>query len=88
MPDELASQMEPLKELLGALGFTIVTCQGYEADDILGTLAKACSDGGNDCVIATGDRDSLPACGGACVGAAGDYQDGPARLHPLRPRGG
>ena len=64
MPDELASQMEPLKELLDALGFTIVTCQGYEADDILGALAKACSDGGNDCVIATGDRDSLQLVGG------------------------
>ena len=34
-------------------------CEGYEADDILGTLAKACGDAGNDCVIATGDRDSL-----------------------------
>ena len=59
MPPELASQMPPLKELLGLLGYKIVTCEGYEADDILGTFAAACETGGNECVIATGDRDSL-----------------------------
>lgn len=59
MPDELASQMEPLKEILKALGYKIVTCEGFEADDILGTLAKECTDKGYECVIATGDRDSL-----------------------------
>ena len=36
-----------------------MTCEGFEADDILGTLAKACEENGNECVIATGDRDSL-----------------------------
>lgn len=64
MPDELACQMEPLKEILTALGYKIVTCEGYEADDILGTLAKASADSGNECVIATGDRDSLQLVGG------------------------
>ena len=59
MPEELASQMKPLKELLQLLGYTLVTCEGYEADDILGTFAKACEKNGNECVIATGDRDSL-----------------------------
>ncbi|MEE1104723.1 MAG: 5'-3' exonuclease H3TH domain-containing protein, partial [Ruminococcus sp.] len=59
MPPELASQMPLLKELLGLLGYTLVTCEGYEADDILGTLAAACENSGNVCVIATGDRDSL-----------------------------
>ena len=59
MPEELASQMPLLKELLGLLGYKIVTCEGYEADDILGTLASACEKSGNECVIATGDRDSL-----------------------------
>ncbi len=59
MPEELASQMPPLKELLKLLGYKIVTCEGYEADDILGTLASACEQSGNICVIATGDRDSL-----------------------------
>ncbi len=59
MPEELHQQMAPLKELLTDLGYRIVTCEGYEADDILGTLSKACADTGNTCVIATGDRDSL-----------------------------
>ena len=59
MPEELASQMEPLKKLLTLLGYKLVTCEGFEADDILGTLAKACEENGNECVIATGDRDSL-----------------------------
>ena len=59
MPEELHMQMAPLKELLTDLGYQIVTCEGYEADDILGTLSKKCADTGNTCVIATGDRDSL-----------------------------
>ena len=59
MPPELASQMPPLKELLKLLGYKIVTCEGYEADDILGTFASACENSGDECVIATGDRDSL-----------------------------
>lgn len=59
MPDELAQQLEPLKELLRLLGYTLVTCEGYEADDILGTLSKACEDRGDRCFLATGDRDSL-----------------------------
>ena len=59
MPTELASQMAPLKELLGLLGYKIVTCEGYEADDILGTFATACENSGDECVVATGDRDSL-----------------------------
>lgn len=63
MPKELASQMKPLKELLTALGFTIVSCAGYEADDILGTLAQACKTAHAECVIATGDRDSLQLVG-------------------------
>lgn len=59
MPQELASQMAPLKELLALLGYKTVTCEGFEADDILGTLAKICEQSGNECVLATGDRDSL-----------------------------
>ena len=39
MPAELAEQMPVVKELLDLLGYTVVTCEGYEADDILGTLS-------------------------------------------------
>ncbi|MBE6878616.1 MAG: DNA polymerase I [Ruminococcaceae bacterium] len=59
MPDELAQQMPVLKEILSDLGYTIVTKEGFEADDILGTIAKSCSARGDECYIATGDRDSL-----------------------------
>ncbi|MEE3428300.1 MAG: DNA polymerase I [Ruminococcus sp.] len=59
MPDELVAQLEPLKTLLTMLGYTLVTCEGYEADDILGTLSKQADDKGVKCFLATGDRDSL-----------------------------
>lgn len=59
MPEELAQQLPVLKELLTLLGYKIVECEGYEADDILGTLAASCEKSGEQCVIATGDRDSL-----------------------------
>lgn len=58
MPPELAQQMPVLKELLTALGYKIVELEGYEADDILGTLSASCK-GEDKCFIATGDRDSL-----------------------------
>ncbi len=64
MPEELASQMQPLKDLLTALGYRIVTAEGWEADDILGTLAEAARKRGDTCVIATGDRDTLQLVGG------------------------
>ncbi|MEG2233323.1 MAG: DNA polymerase I [Oscillospiraceae bacterium] len=64
MPEELAGQMQPLKELLAMLGYTTVTCEGFEADDILGTFADACRKSGDTCYIATGDRDSLQLVGG------------------------
>ena len=60
MPPELAEQLPVLKELLAAMGLRILEAPGWEADDILGTLAAAC--GGESqckCVLATGDRDSL-----------------------------
>ncbi len=59
MPEELASQLPIVRELLQKLGYHIVECEGYEADDILGTLARECEKTNNQCVVATGDRDSL-----------------------------
>lgn len=58
MPEELAQQMPVLKDLLKAMGYRLIECAGWEADDIIGTLAKNCKDG-DFCYIATGDRDSL-----------------------------
>ncbi len=59
MPDELAEQLPVIKELLPLLGVTVVTKEGFEADDILGTLSLAAEEAGAQCYLATGDRDSL-----------------------------
>lgn len=58
MPSELAEQMPVLKELLTALGYKIISKEGYEADDLIGTLSLHCGEN-NNAFIATGDRDSL-----------------------------
>ena len=59
MPEELAMQMPYLKEILTDMGVTCLSAEGFEADDILGTLAHACDQQGADCTVMTGDRDSL-----------------------------
>lgn len=59
MPPELASQFPVLKELLSLLGYHCVELEGYEADDILGTLSLVAEQTDDVCVISTGDRDSL-----------------------------
>lgn len=59
MPDELRAQMPLLKEILHSLGIKTIEQEGWEADDILGTLARVCRENGDECYIATGDRDSL-----------------------------
>lgn len=63
MPPELAAQMPLLKDMLDAMGIARLEAEGFEADDILGTEAAACSARGDDCVVATGDRDSLQLVG-------------------------
>ena len=65
MPDELAVQMPLIKKLLTLLGIRLVECEGYEADDILGTLSRAAAETGNECCILTGDRDSLQLVNGS-----------------------
>ncbi len=67
MPDELAAQLPWAKKTAEAMGFHVITCEGYEADDIIGTLcAKADTQGDIHAYVLTGDRDSLqlitPAC--------------------------
>ena len=59
MPDELASQMPILKEVLNAMNICIIEKEGYEADDILGTLAKWGQKENLDVTVLTGDRDSF-----------------------------
>ena len=59
MPDDFAIQMPLLKELILNLGINIYELSGFEADDIIGTIAKKSESSGWDCVIATGDRDQF-----------------------------
>ncbi|MDI3507994.1 MAG: polymerase [Clostridiales bacterium] len=59
MPDEMASQLPVLKEVLTAMNIRIFEMDGYEADDILGTLANIAHQKGMEVVLVTGDRDVL-----------------------------
>ncbi len=59
MPDELASQMPIIKEVLEAMNIKIIEKEGYEADDILGTIAKYSEKKGIEVTLLTGDRDSF-----------------------------
>lgn len=59
MPEELAQQMPIMKDVLRAMNIPIYECQGWEADDVIGTVGSICSNNGWQCVIVTGDRDSL-----------------------------
>ncbi len=59
MPQELAEQLPVLKEVLSAMQVCILEKEGYEADDIIGTVAKMCEENSADCRILTGDRDDL-----------------------------
>lgn len=59
MPEELAAQLPLSKDLCRAMGFTVIEKEGYEADDILGTLSCTAHDAGMEAYILTGDRDSL-----------------------------
>ena len=59
MPDELAMQLPYMKDVLRAMHIPIFECEGWEADDVLGTVGRLCGGDGWECVIVTGDRDSL-----------------------------
>lgn len=57
MPDELRSQIEPLHQMITALGLPLLVVSGVEADDVIGTLAKQAAANGRDVLISTGDKD-------------------------------
>ena len=59
MPEELAMQMPYVKQILTAMGIAVVEQEGWEADDILGTISHAAELNGDTAIIATGDRDSF-----------------------------
>ncbi|MBV8635428.1 MAG: DNA polymerase I, partial [Burkholderiaceae bacterium] len=57
MPEELASQIEPIHEIVRAMGWPILMVEGVEADDVIGTLAVEAEKQGMDTVVSTGDKD-------------------------------
>jgi DNA polymerase-1 len=57
MPEDLARQIEPLKEAVAALGWSVLTVPGVEADDVIATLAEQAKREGWNCIISTGDKD-------------------------------
>ncbi|MDH5391892.1 MAG: DNA polymerase I [Gammaproteobacteria bacterium] len=57
MPDDLREQIEPLHQLVEALGYPMLVVEGVEADDVIGTLAKQASEAGAEMLISTGDKD-------------------------------
>ncbi len=59
MPDELAAQMPVLKEVLAAMNIPCYELDGWEADDLIGTISRACEGQGWDCAVVTGDKDAL-----------------------------
>ncbi len=59
MPEELAVQLPIVKETLDAMNIPRYELAGYEADDLIGTISRRCEAQGWDCVVATGDKDSL-----------------------------
>ncbi len=59
MPDDLRAQIERIREVVAAFNIPVLEAEGYEADDVLGTVAKQAAAQGVEVVIATGDRDLL-----------------------------
>lgn len=63
MPDDLRAQDPIIRELIGQMGIAIIEREGYEADDILGTVSMRCEASGDDALLVTGDRDSFQLSG-------------------------
>ena len=59
MPEELAQQLPVMKQVLSAMAIPCYELTGYEADDLLGTISRRCRQRGWECVVVTGDKDSL-----------------------------
>ncbi|RPE96066.1 DNA polymerase I [Frederiksenia canicola] len=57
MPDELRSQIQPLHQMINALGIPLLSIEGVEADDVIGTLAVQAAKDGKHVLISTGDKD-------------------------------
>ncbi|SNB46756.1 DNA polymerase I [Geobacter sp. DSM 9736] len=59
MPDDLVPQIDPIKEIVRAFNIPVLELEGYEADDIIATIARECAGAGMDIVVVTGDKDLM-----------------------------
>ncbi|MBE2889467.1 DNA polymerase I [Geobacter anodireducens] len=59
MPDDLVPQIGPIKEMVRAFSIPVLELEGYEADDIIGTIARRCEEQGLEAVVVTGDKDLM-----------------------------
>ena len=57
MPADLVSQIPKIERVLGAMSIPVLSCEGYEADDVLATIARICDERGANCFIVSGDKD-------------------------------
>lgn len=57
MPDDLRSQLQPVYDIIKAMGFPLLIIEGVEADDVIGTLTQEATEKGIDVVVSTGDKD-------------------------------
>lgn len=67
MPEELAAQLPYAKQAAEGLGLVLLEKEGYEADDILGTLSRIAKENGSECILVTGDRDSFQLIGDGTI---------------------
>ena len=63
MPDDLRAQDPVIREMIGLMGIATLECEGYEADDILGTVSLYCENSGGEALLVTGDRDAFQLSG-------------------------
>ena len=87
MPEELAQQLPVMKDVLTAMRVPIYELDGWEADDILGTVSRICCEQGWQCVIATGDRDSLQLINDCVTVRLAVSQNGQTVYAPYTPAG-
>ncbi len=82
MPDDLRMQVEPIKELVRAFRIPVLELDGYEADDIIGTIALDCSSRGIPAVVVTGDKDLMQIVGEQVrlLDTMRDRESGPAEV--------
>lgn len=57
MPEELRAQVEPIHQIVKAMGYPLIVVEGVEADDVIGTFAQQATEAGQDLVVSTGDKD-------------------------------